>query len=65
MLVLVCFAPRNYPSKVNIARKQAEQAEREARGEVLNNKYFGYAILLLSLSGLDHSTYPFVPAFGS
>jgi len=38
----VTFVFRNWPTAENKERKRKEAAERRARGDVLDNRYFGY-----------------------
>lgn len=36
-----------FPTAENILKRKAEQAEKEARGEVIENKEFGYFFLFM------------------
>ena len=38
---MMCLHFRNYPTKENISKKEAVEKGKIARGEVLDNKYFG------------------------
>lgn len=38
---------RNFPTAENIAKKKAILAEKIARGEVIEEKYFGYSLLVI------------------